>query len=71
VEQIFDPFFTTKGTGSGLGLAISHQIVEEHHGTIEVESEPKKGTTFFVNIPVKAKRRGHSTELLSAANQGL
>ena len=51
VEQVFDPFFTTKEKGIGLGLSISHQIVEEHHGTIEVESRAKKGTTFFVNIP--------------------
>jgi signal transduction histidine kinase len=51
VDQIFDPFFTTKEKGSGLGLAISHQIVEDHHGFIEVESMPKKGTTFFINIP--------------------
>jgi len=51
VEQIFDPFFTTKDKGAGLGLAITHQIVEDHHGFIEVESMPKKGTTFFVNIP--------------------
>jgi signal transduction histidine kinase len=51
VEQIFDPFFTTKEKGIGLGLSISHQIVQEHNGIIEVESQPKKGTTFFVNIP--------------------
>ena len=50
-EQIFDPFFTTKERGAGLGLAIAHQIVQDHHGTIEVESTPKKGTTFFINIP--------------------
>ncbi|MCJ7546909.1 MAG: ATP-binding protein [Deltaproteobacteria bacterium] len=51
VEQIFDPFFTTKERGSGLGLTIAHQIIQDHHGTIEVESMPKKGTTFFINIP--------------------
>jgi len=51
IEQIFDPFFTTKDKGSGLGLAITHQIVQDHHGFIEVENMPKKGTTFFVNIP--------------------
>jgi signal transduction histidine kinase len=51
VEQIFDPFFTTKEKGAGLGLAISHQIVQDHHGIIEVESMPKKGTTFLINLP--------------------
>jgi signal transduction histidine kinase len=51
VEQIFDPLFTTKEKGTGLGLAITHQIVEDHHGFIEVESMPKKGTIFFINIP--------------------
>jgi signal transduction histidine kinase len=51
LDSIFDPFFTTKEKGSGLGLAISHQIVQEHKGTIEVESMPKKGTTFSVTIP--------------------
>jgi len=51
VEQIFDPFFTTKDKGAGLGLAISHQIVQDHNGIIEVESMPKKGTTFLINLP--------------------
>ena len=51
VEHIFDPFFTTKKKGGGLGLSISHQIVQEHKGTIEVESRAKKGTTFVINIP--------------------
>lgn len=51
LEQIFDPFFTTKEKGSGLGLSISYQIMQDHHGTIEVESKPKKGTTFLVTIP--------------------
>jgi two-component system NtrC family sensor kinase len=53
VEHIFDPFFTTKKKGGGLGLSISHQIVQEHKGTIEVESRAKKGTTFVINIPCK------------------
>jgi signal transduction histidine kinase len=51
LDNIFDPFFTTKAKGVGLGLSISHQIVQEHNGTIEVESRAKKGTTFVVNIP--------------------
>lgn len=54
LEKIFDPFFTTKDTGHGvgLGLAISYGIVKEHKGTISVESEIDKGTTFTVRLPV-------------------
>ena len=57
LEKIFDPFFTTKDTGHGvgLGLAISYGIIKEHKGTIIVESEVDKGTTFIVRIPVMVK----------------
>ncbi len=51
-EQIFNPFFTTKATGVGLGLAISSKIVDEHGGLIRVESEPGRGSTFLVQLPV-------------------
>ncbi|MGB8707473.1 MAG: PAS domain S-box protein [Dehalococcoidia bacterium] len=52
--QIFNPFFTTKevGQGIGLGLSICHSIVTEHSGNIYVESEPGKGATFIVELPV-------------------
>ena len=54
LEKIFTPFFTTKAKeeGSGLGLAMTHQIIEEHEGTIDVQSKINQGTTFTINLPV-------------------
>ena len=52
MESIFNPFHTTKSNGTGLGLSISQRILEQHGGTIFVESEPGVGSTFIVCLPV-------------------
>jgi signal transduction histidine kinase len=51
VEQIFTPFYTTKIGGSGLGLVFVRQIVEEHRGSIRIESEVGRGTQVIIDLP--------------------
>ena len=54
LRRIFDPGFTTKGvgTGMGIGLAIFYRIVHDHGGSIDVASEPEKGTTVTFRLPI-------------------
>jgi PAS domain S-box-containing protein len=52
LSKIFYPFFTTKEKGSGIGLAIAQKIIDSHRGSIDVESEVGKGTTFTIKIPL-------------------
>jgi signal transduction histidine kinase len=54
LSRIFDPFYTTKEKGLGLGMAIAHRIVEDHRGTIDVQSKVGLGSTFTVCIPLSA-----------------
>ncbi|CAG7604795.1 Adaptive-response sensory-kinase SasA [Paenibacillus solanacearum] len=51
LEKVFIPFYTTKDSGTGLGLSICHKIVQDHEGTIEVESFVNKGTKFTIMLP--------------------
>lgn len=53
VARIFEPYFTTKSGGSGLGLPTARRLIEEHAGSLEVHSEPGKGTEFLVLLPVE------------------
>jgi len=53
IKYIFDPFFTSKIYGPGLGLTFTQRIIQEHNGTISVESEPEKGATFTLRLPFK------------------
>jgi signal transduction histidine kinase len=55
LDRVFEPFFTTKQNGTGLGLAISQRVAREHQGKIEAQSEPGKGSTFTISLPVEKK----------------
>ena len=60
VSRVFGPFFTTKDTGTGLGLSISHAIIEDHGGSITVDSTPVQGATFVVTLPdTRSSGGGH------------
>jgi PAS domain S-box-containing protein len=52
-QQIFEPFFTTKARGTGLGLAVARRIIEEHKGTIKIDSDEGKGTRFVITLPIQ------------------
>jgi signal transduction histidine kinase len=71
-KRIFTPFYTTKkiGEGTGLGLAICEQIIQEHSGRLEVESEVGEGSTFSVLIPVFQGNKIHEQDVSSSLSRG-
>jgi signal transduction histidine kinase len=57
MPRIFDPFFTTKPDGTGLGLSIVHKILEQHHSSIEVSSDPQGGTNVTLKFTTADMKR--------------
>jgi signal transduction histidine kinase len=53
VQRVFEPFYTTKSQGLGLGMAYAKKVVEQHQGTIRIESRPGAGTTVEIELPAQ------------------
>jgi signal transduction histidine kinase len=53
IDKIFSPLYTTKAMGAGLGLPVCKRLVEAHNGSIMVESQVRKGSTFTVRLPLR------------------
>jgi signal transduction histidine kinase len=69
LAKLFDPFFTTRPSGTGLGLSISQTIMQEHGGSIAVDSKEGRGTTVLLNFPLE-KRNGERRQLAAGPVEG-
>ncbi|MGF1524371.1 MAG: ATP-binding protein [Leptolyngbyaceae cyanobacterium] len=65
LDKVFDPFFTTKpvGQGTGLGLALSYQTIQQHQGSLSLQSEVGKGTTVVIELPIESSQNYRSEEV--------
>lgn len=72
LDRIFEPFFTTKpvGKGTGLGLSVSYGIIQQHGGSLDVESEEGKGSTFTITLPAVGSGTGHGQPRVPGAAHG-
>ncbi len=70
LKQIFDPYFTTKKNGNGLGLATCYSIIKKHDGTITVNSELGRGSTFTIYLPAKPGKKLHEKKSKSCLVRG-
>jgi len=71
-QRCLEPFFSTKGQhGTGLGLSMVHATVEQHRGTLDIESEPGRGTTFIVRLPLHARVGADRSAEAAAQPRGL
>jgi two-component system NtrC family sensor kinase len=71
LDRVFEPFFTTKpvGKGTGLGLSVSYGIIQQHGGTLEVESQERNGTTFTITLPALPAESAILTAALNAGEE--
>jgi signal transduction histidine kinase len=65
LEQIFEPYVTTKQKGTGLGLAIVRKLIEEHGGTVMIDSEPGSGAMIKIQLPLKGEPSGRAVDIRS------
>lgn len=70
-SRIFEPFYTTKKEGTGMGLSVCHQIVNDHGGDIRVESQPGRGSIFYVDLPILKSSKQLGSEEENSGSQNL